>query len=222
MENVIDFFADTQTTISVLDVLMNLFLSIIMAFLIKTVFVYFAISVSNRKIFGNIFLLVTVCTSLIISIIQSSIALSLGLVGALSIVRFRTAIKEPEELVYLFLCIAIGLGFGANERLLTLVAGVFILLILVFRGMKNKKNLFSETYNVDIVSSNLSLDEVINNLSPYCESYGLKRFSSDESHNNICLQVDFLNIQKLELAISELRELDQEIKISFLPNSVLS
>ena len=65
-------------------------------------------------------------TMLIITIIQQSLALSLGLVGALSIVRFRAAIKEPEELSYLFLCIAMGLGFGANQRIISIISFVFI------------------------------------------------------------------------------------------------
>ncbi len=56
--------------------------------------------------------MLTVITLLVISIVKSSLALSLGLVGALSIVRFRTAIKDPEELIYLFFSIAIGLGMG--------------------------------------------------------------------------------------------------------------
>ena len=52
--------------------------------------------------------------------------------GALSIVRFRTAIKEPEELAYLFLTIAVGLGFGANQRLITIVGfGILAGVILV-------------------------------------------------------------------------------------------
>jgi len=50
-------------------------------------------------------------TMLVISIVKSSLALSLGLVGALSIVRFRSAIKEPEELVYIFLSMAITFHF---------------------------------------------------------------------------------------------------------------
>ena len=65
-------------------------------------------------------------TMLIITIVKSSLALSLGLVGALSVVRFRTAIKEPEELSYLFFTIAIGLGFGANQTLITVIGFVLI------------------------------------------------------------------------------------------------
>jgi hypothetical protein len=57
-------------------------------------------------------------------VVKSSLALSLGLVGALSIVRFRAAIKEPEELVYLFFCIAAGLALGAEYLPLALVATI--------------------------------------------------------------------------------------------------
>ena len=54
-------------------------------------------------------------TLLVIAVVKSSLALSLGLVGALSIVRFRTPIKEPEELAYIFLAIALGLCLGADQ-----------------------------------------------------------------------------------------------------------
>ena len=67
---------------------------------------------------------------LIITIIQSSVALSLGLVGALSIVRFRAAIKDPEELTFLFLVIGIGLATGANKPILATIAILLILFLL--------------------------------------------------------------------------------------------
>ena len=64
----------------------------------------------------------------ITKIIKQDIALSLGMIGALSIVRFRTPIKEPEELLYLFLSIGLGVGFAAGQILLTIL--VFIALII--------------------------------------------------------------------------------------------
>ena len=84
---------------------------------------------SSRETFGNLFPLLTSITVVIIFVVKSSLALSLGLVGALSIVRFRTAIKDPEELVYLFLSIAIGVALGAELLLLTLL---FILVVTLF------------------------------------------------------------------------------------------
>jgi len=79
-------------------------------------------------------------------VVKSSIALSLGLVGALSIVRFRTPIKEPEELAFLFLAISIGLGLGANQWVATLIAVPLILVITIVisltRGRRKEENLF--------------------------------------------------------------------------------
>ena len=68
---------------------------------------------------------------LIITIIKSSLALSLRLVGALSNIRFRTAIKEPEELMFLFISIALGLGFGANQTFITLIGFLLIIIAII-------------------------------------------------------------------------------------------
>jgi hypothetical protein len=101
------------------------------ALYIRELYKRYSTSLSNRENFANIFPVLTVVTVVIIFVVKSSLALSLGLVGALSIVRFRTAIKTPEELVYLFFCIGVGLALGAEHRLLTLVtvlvASAFIL-----------------------------------------------------------------------------------------------
>lgn len=82
---------------------------------------------------ARVFPLLTLVTIAVISVVKSSLSLSLGLVGALSIVRFRAAIKDPEELVYLFLCIGIGLAFGAGQPwiavALVVVATVFVLVL---------------------------------------------------------------------------------------------
>ena len=88
-------------------------------------------SFSGADSVARIFPLLTMVTIGVIAVVKSSLALSLGLVGALSIVRFRAAIKEPEELVYLFLCIGVGLALGAEQPLLAvamvIVATVFVL-----------------------------------------------------------------------------------------------
>jgi uncharacterized membrane protein YhiD involved in acid resistance len=109
----------------------NLVLSIALALALAWFYVRYGRSFSNRERFAHTLPLLSMTTVLIISVVKSSLALSLGLVGALSIVRFRTAIKEPEELVYLFMAISIGLGMGADQRLPTLLA-LFIMLSFLF------------------------------------------------------------------------------------------
>ena len=99
----------------------------ILSYLIKLIYNRYSHSLSNKDYFSKNFVILGVTTCLVITIVKSSLALSLGLVGALSIVRFRAAIKEPEELVYLFLVIATGLGIGANQVKITIL-GVLVAL----------------------------------------------------------------------------------------------
>ena len=105
----------------------NLLVGLLLALIVGWYYARFGRSLTNRAQLAALLPVLTMTTALVIAIIKSSLALSLGLVGALSIVRFRTAVKEPEELLYLFLAIAIGLGVGADQRL-PVVVGVFLVL----------------------------------------------------------------------------------------------
>jgi len=127
------------TPLSLPILLLNLALGTIVSLVIAWYYVKFGNSLSNRLHFGAILPLLSLITLLVISIVKSSLALSLGLVGALSIVRFRTAIKDPEELIFLFLAIAVGLGFGADQRVPTLVAFVVIMAFLLARALLFKR-----------------------------------------------------------------------------------
>jgi hypothetical protein len=86
-------------------------------------------STGDRGQFGNTLVLVALATTLVILTIKSSLALSLGLVGALSVIRFRTPIKEPEELAYLFLAVGLGVGMGAEVVVETTVAFALVLMV---------------------------------------------------------------------------------------------
>ncbi len=106
----------------------------LLAMYVRALYRRFSSSIGNRDSFSAVFPMLTAVTVLIIFVVKSSLALSLGLVGALSIVRFRAAIKSPEELVYLFFCIGLGVALGAEHRLLALVAVVVVSLFIVGRG----------------------------------------------------------------------------------------
>ena len=101
--------------------------------------------ISRSQSMGKTLIMISTITFLIITVVKSSLALSLGLVGALSIIRFRTPIKEPFELSYLFMSIAIGLGFGANQWLPTSIVIIFSLVVLIFYS-KNSNNLIDGSY----------------------------------------------------------------------------
>src|ERR1039457_2780812 len=130
-----ELFWNPTDLASLPSLVLRLIVAAVLGILLGQAYVHFGQALSNRRVFARNFLVLVVTTTLIISIVRSSLALSLGLVGALSIVRFRAAIKEPEELAFLFLAISIGLGLGAGQAVVTIVALAMILGLIAIRGL---------------------------------------------------------------------------------------
>ena len=174
---------------------------------------------SNRSSLGGVFPLVLLTTILVISIVKSSLALSLGLVGALSIVRFRTPIKEPEELAYLFFAIATGLGLGADQRLATVVASVVILGILagrhwIFRP-KRDHNLF---LNIEVPdgAKNGTLEELNDLLRESVRSADARRLDVQGGHLQATFSVNCKDEEQLVGAMNELKDKFPTASITFV------
>ena len=137
--------------ISFANVLISLTLALIFSFILRWHFITYGKTLSNRENFSSAFPYITTTTMLIIIIVKSSLALSLGLVGALSIIRFRTPIKEPEELAYLFISIALGIGFGANYHIVTSFVVLVLLLVMARFSVVRSKALQQHIYlTIDI------------------------------------------------------------------------
>jgi hypothetical protein len=130
-----------EITLSHLDLLYALVIAAICAEVISLIYKRYAQTIGNRESFSNIFIPLAITTTIVITIVKFSLALSLGLVGALSIVRFRAAIKEPEELVYLFLVIAIGLASGAGQITAAIVLTAFAAFIIIIQSKTRKKSI---------------------------------------------------------------------------------
>lgn len=198
--------------------IVSLALSALLAFILGRLYVRCGSSLSNRNSLAGNFVLLTVTTMLVISVVKSSLALSLGLVGALSIVRFRAAIKEPEELVYLFLAIALGLGFGANQWKVTLVAFLFVSLIILtkhrFSGKEQRQNLFLTVSSA--ASEQLQLDEVVGVLADHCTSVSVTRFDETSEALEASFLVDVDDFTRLDALKRALRKLNQSMSISFM------
>ena len=150
-ENIQNIFEITSVQLSPIQIIINLTVCIICALILNFVYKTFSNTATNK--FVKIFPIYAIAIFLIITVIQSSIALSLGLVGALSIIRFRTAIKEPEQLIYLLMCTGIGIGAAANQLEAVLI-GTAIFSILSF--WMNKK------YNNDYESTELYNGQILN------------------------------------------------------------
>tara|TARA_Y100000816_G_C25926197_1_gene482971 strand:- start:53 stop:739 length:687 start_codon:yes stop_codon:yes gene_type:complete len=201
--------------ISIVSIVVNLIVGAIIAIVLKLHYKKFGSTLTNRDEFSNIFSYILLTTVLVISIVKSSLALSLGLVGALSIVRFRTPIKEPEELAYLFLSIAAGLGLGANQTIPTIVSIIIILVvisIIKFNKIKNKsKNIFINLdYEVKDSKTKQNLITQFNKiLSSSSEVCDLRRF---DIKNNMVEATYLVNFEKSEQLESIVKNLQKEFK----------
>lgn len=214
-------FLTTQSVqVPLLGFMFNLLLAAALSFVLGRVYVKYGASLSNRRMFAKNFLLITMTTMLVITIVKSSLALSLGLVGALSIVRFRAAIKEPEELAYLFFAIAIGLGFGADQRTIVVAAFLIICAIIVIRKhcrrQEDNQNLYLTVTSGNTPS--LSLDNIIQVLKKYCTAVDLKQFDETKEVLEASFMVEFDDFKHMEAAKEELRKRNESVKISFLDN----
>ena len=219
-----EFLVNQPIQINLSSLILALVLSAILSFTLGKLYIKYGTSLSNRKKFAGNFVLLATTTTLIIMVVKSSLALSLGLVGALSIVRFRSAIKEPEELAFLFLCIAIGLGFGASQFLITIISFAIISLFIFGRHFTYNKE---ENQNLYLtisgkLSNGIALKKIVEVLNKHCNSVILKRFDQDQTDTlEASFLVDLESFDKLVKIREDLNALSKSINISYLDKTGL-
>jgi hypothetical protein len=215
-----EFLTTQSVQVPVSGFLLNLFFVAALTFILSRVYVRYGAALSNRRLFARNFMLIAMTTTLIITIVKSSLALSLGLVGALSIVRFRAAIKEPEELSYLFLAIGIGLGFGADQRLITLAAFPVIVAVIVIKNYSHGLTDHQHLY-LSVSSSHpqkIRLEQLVETLRKHSLAVNLKRFDETKEELEASFLVEFDDFERLKETKAELRKLDDSVKVTFLDN----
>ena len=216
------FLATTKGLIGLNEFLINITIAAILSIILGVIYSRYGKSLSNRKQFAANFLMITLTTMVIITIVKSSLALSLGLVGALSIVRFRTAIKEPEELAYMFLSIAIGLGLGASQTEITIAGFAFIAVILILRGLITKKQKNGNFFiSINSNEKKFELSDLTKILENNCKKAELRRIDTNESSIEIVINAEFEKPENIENVDKELRKLDENVSISIFEDKGL-
>lgn len=180
----------------------------------------FSSSLTKREGFADLFPLLTAITVVIIFVVKSSLALSLGLVGALSIVRFRTAIKNPEELVYLFLCIGIGVGLGAELTLLTASSVAVVTLFVVANSLRKGR---SARHNLLLTVSgeakrffDASQEDVVSMLEKRTRRLRVQRFDLEDGQVQFRATVSLTDAQDANDLVSYLKEKLPQFQVSYV------
>lgn len=210
-----------------MSLIINLVVGVGLAIALRWHFRVFGSTLSNREEFAQVFPFILLTTVLIITIVKSSLALSLGLVGALSIVRFRTPIKEPEELAYLFIAIAMGLGLGADQTIVTIVAGLGILTVMALlkwnRADRASKNLY---LSIDWRGQGDEqpkdhLDQLDSIITKYAKRSDLRRFDVRDGSVDVTYFLDVASSSDLSGMSDELRQQFPGIGVTFLDQNQL-
>ncbi len=203
-----EFYED----INYLRFLFGLILLIALSKILQLIYRKYSDSPTNRKSFSSIFVLFSVSIFLIVTTIKSSLALSLGMVGALSIIRFRTAIKEPEQLIYFLGITGVAIAIAAQKELLALVVVIVFIVSAIF---KNKGSKIDEKGELKHLMINLKLEDkhddldMISQLLKLDESGNLKckNFHEDES-GNLRITFSMSNFENLDT-----RKLKEKLRI---------
>lgn len=134
-------FLENMTSVTLLDMALALVLAFALGMFIFLIYKKTFAGVMYSSSFGVTLVALTMITTLVILAVTSNVVLSLGMVGALSIVRFRTAIKEPIDIVFLFWAISAGIVLGAGLIPLAVFGSVFIgVILLVLVNQKSREN----------------------------------------------------------------------------------
>ena len=221
-KNLSNFFLNENIEIDPINFAINLIVVVILSYLIKLIYNKYSNSLSNKDYFSKNFVVLGVTTCLVITIVKSSLALSLGLVGALSIVRFRAAIKEPEELVYLFLVIATGLGAGANQLKITILGVLIALTIVVFFSIfsgKKIKNLDLNVFQLSIIFNKKISNEVFGDiliiLNKNCKEVDFISMSSEKKDGSIHFEIFPNSAKSISIINKDLNDKIKGLKIIF-------
>jgi len=204
---------------SIVIVFLSFFLTLICSLIISLIYKNRNASSLIKSEIINVLPFISLSTFLVISVVKSSLALSLGLVGALSIIRFRTPIKSPEELGYIFFALSIGIGFAANQIMITLFCFICISLFLFIRQTRKKLN----EYNllIEYNSENIDYEEISKILSEvFQEIYLVKLEKLDNNKILIVYKVEINGSEQIFEVQNNLKNY-KDITFSFYEVDIL-
>ena len=212
-----NFFLNQNIQIDFGNFFVAIILSLVLSFLVKLTYLKVGRALNDKDYFSDTFIPLAIITTLVITVIKFSLALSLGLVGALSIVRFRAAIKEPEELVYLFFIISIGLANGANQFLLSTISTLIIIFFLFLRNYYQSKKSIDFKFNSDsnILSINIinnkkkNIEDIIKQLNPQLKYLKLKSANIEKNQSTYVFWYD-LDDKQINSFLNNIKKLSDE------------
>jgi len=187
-EEIFNYFYTNSVNLGLKNILLTLAGGLIISIIIYFTYKYTNKGVSYNSKFNESLVITLLISVVIMLLISSNIVISLGMVGALSIVRFRTAIKDPRDTVFMFFSISEGLCVGSSNFYLALITTLFIaIVIILFSFVHERKNRY-----LIILGANrelINLDDVALKIDEYTVSSKLRNVLKDGNHEEIIYEV---------------------------------
>lgn len=207
-------FLENVSAVSPFDMMLALILAFCLGMFIFLVYKKTCQSVMYSSSFGVTLLALTMITTLVILAVTSNVVLSLGMVGALSIVRFRTAIKEPLDIAFLFWSIAVGIVLAAGMIPLAVIGSVIIgVILLAFVNRKSHCNPYIVVLQCDGHESEIAAKSYLDEMTQRCV---VKSKSAQRGSLELTMEIrlrddntDFIN------TLSEMQGISSAVLVSY-------
>jgi uncharacterized membrane protein YhiD involved in acid resistance len=203
--------ASYVSSLNTSDIFINLFVTFFIGIFIFYIYKRTFQGVLYTQAFNVSLVMVSLVTTLIIMTISSNLILSLGMVGALSIVRFRTAVKDSMDIVYMFWAISIGIANGAGYFQISIIGSIFIAcVLLVLTNYRDSTNPYLLIINYNDVAQN-TIKEYTTNLG----SFKLKSKTVTADNTELTIEIRTDNDHKVVTDIQKIQGVKDCVLVSY-------
>jgi uncharacterized membrane protein YhiD involved in acid resistance len=220
---IFDILLQGSATINLFDVLINVLLAFVLGFFIAAIYRLTYQGYAYSAAFVNTLIIISMVTAIVIMVIGNNLARAFGLVGAMSIIRFRTAVKDSKDIAFVFFALAAGLATGAGSHMIGLVScilvGAAILFLYLFNfGITPHKELLLRFWMAPsedekppylrIFEKYFKTHRLINmrsaRLGQFLELSFNVRFKDDASHQKLIKELSMIEgIERISLVVGE-------------------
>jgi len=194
---------------TIIEIIITLGMSLFYSVIIAKVYIWVHEGYSYSKSYLHTMIMVSVTVALIMVIIGSEIARAFALVGAMSIIRFRNPVKDPRDVAFLFMTIAIGMACGVGFYLYATIFTIICVLLMVSLHYFNFGDLPSKTYVFKVRMSTGQKNVVIAECQDYCSSVhvlSIDHFSDNEEEEEVVFEIELFRGQEYETLLDNIRD----------------
>lgn len=211
-KEILKYLIENNMGISITEILISMCITVLLSMFIYWVYKKTYSGVMYSKNFNITIMLISTVTSMVMMIIGSNLALSLGMVGALSIIRFRSSIKDPKDIGFLFWGIAVGLSTGTGIYIIGIIGSIFIafLLFIFDRGIYN-----DNCYLLIVKGNDINFDKIESIIKEHTSKFNLKMKNSTDIFTEATYEIKLKRNEDNEI-LRELKTIENIININIV------